>query len=152
MSAENFKPYTEQFEFSFDDKGRITVPAEWRAEGYESKLIALPGTDKSSGKPCVKMYPMSWLNVKITEVAKLPSQNPHRREFERLASEVQQIAWDEQGRINVRENLRKRANLKGKTALVGRFYHFELWNPKDIAPAENAPVRGVEDVLESLGI
>ncbi len=42
MANEIRASYTDTFEHAFDAKGRITVPAEWRAESFEARLFVLP--------------------------------------------------------------------------------------------------------------
>jgi MraZ protein len=144
--------YTEKFDYSFDTKGRISVPAEWRGEPFESRLVAWPGFDKQRQKSYISVHPISWLHEAVEKTRKLPSQDSRRRAFERLAVEMQQFTWDDQGRINVRESLRKHAGIVRETILVGGVDHFELWSPEFYKSNESEVPSRMNDALEELGI
>jgi MraZ protein len=134
--------YTDIFEHAFDEKGRITIPAEWRGEGYESRLFIFP-----SRKTCLKVYPESWLGALQVRVAQLPLEDPHRLRLEGLAQIAQAANWDQQGRITVKERLRAHAQLKKEAVLVGCLDHFEIWAPELWKAAAPRPLQ-LEEVVE----
>lgn len=119
--------YTDTFEHSFDDKGRVTVPKEWRREGFETVLHIIP-----SREGCLKVYPGSYLGKKraLLDEEKAPISDPRRKALEVLASGIQQVSPDSHHRISIKEKFRQQAALKTKeaAALVGKFDHFEIWN------------------------
>ncbi len=137
--------YTDSFSHSFDAKGRITVPSEWRDEPFEKSLFVLPSSEK-----CVRVYPASWLGRVQEEAAKLKDADPQRRNLQNLATSAQSAAFDSQGRIMVKEKLREGAGLKKDAVLVGRLDHFQIW---DAAAWEKQDVAGmtVEDALAAIG-
>jgi MraZ protein len=138
--------YTDTFVHAFDDKGRLTVPAEWRAESYESSLFVLP-----SNELCVRVYPASWFSALQEKMKALKDADPVRQQMLALAGVAQNTTWDQQGRIMVKEKLRQRASLKGSVMLVGQLDHFEIWNK---AAWEKKPVAGitVEEALLAMGL
>ncbi|MCE0497785.1 MAG: division/cell wall cluster transcriptional repressor MraZ [Methylacidiphilales bacterium] len=138
--------YTDTFGHAFDVKGRITVPAEWRGESYESRLFILPSTE-----PCVRVYPETWLSGLQEKVKTLKDADPVRRDVLALASVAQGTTWDQQGRIMVKEKLRQKAGLKKEAVLVGQLDHFEIW---DKAVWEKKPVAAttVEEALRAMGL
>jgi MraZ protein len=137
--------YTDSFAHSFDAKGRITVPSEWREAPFERTLYIFPSKEK-----CVRVYPASWLGRLQEEVSKLKSADPQRRGVEDLAMTAQSATFDSQGRIMVKEKLREGAGLKKDVVLVGRLDHFLIWDQETF---EKKSVAGltVEGVLEDIG-
>jgi len=127
MDTEIQQAYTDTFEHSFDDKGRITVPKEWRRDGFETVLHVIP-----SSEGCLKVYPGSYLGKKraLLDEEKASINDPRRKALEVLASGIQQVSPDSHHRISIKEKFRQRAALEAKaqTALVGKFDHFEIWN------------------------
>ncbi|MDR1192163.1 MAG: division/cell wall cluster transcriptional repressor MraZ [Verrucomicrobiales bacterium] len=117
--------YTGTFEHAFDEKGRVTVPREWRGNGFESRLYVVP-----SSAGCLKVFPGSWLAAKTSELAALPVNDPRRKQLEKLAPLIQGVEPDQQHRVMVRESLRATAKLKKDAVLKGRFDHFEIWDKK----------------------
>jgi MraZ protein len=139
--------YTDVFAHSFDAKGRITVPSEWREAPFEKTLYIFPSKENEK---CVKVYPASWLGDLQREVSKLKAADPQRKGVEDLAMRAQTASFDGQGRIMVKEKLREGAGLGKDVVLVGRLDHFLIW---DKAKFEERSVAGltVEDVLEGIG-
>lgn len=137
--------YTDCFAHSFDAKGRITVPSEWRDEPFEKILYIFPSKEK-----CVRVYPASWLGRLQAEVSKLKAGDPQRKGVEDLAMTAQSATFDTQGRITVKEKLRENAGLKKDVMLVGRLDHFQLWD-RETFEKKSAVSLTVEGVLEDIG-
>ena len=137
--------YTDSFSHSFDVKGRITIPSEWREEPFEKSLFVLPSNEK-----CLRVYPASWLGRLHDELGKLKSADPHRTGLENLATNAQPAMFDTQGRIMVKEKLRERAGLKKDVRLVGRLDHFQIWDEAEWQK-KGAASMTVEDALDAIG-
>jgi MraZ protein len=137
--------YTDCHAHSFDPKGRITIPSEWREEPFEKTLYIFPSKEK-----CVKVYPASWLGDLQREVSKLKAADPQRKGVEDLAMTAQTAAFDTQGRIMVKEKLREGAGLKKDVVLVGRLDHFQIWDEETFAKRKVDGLT-VEGVLEDIG-
>jgi MraZ protein len=138
--------YTDCFAHSFDAKGRITVPSEWRETPFEKTLYIVPSKEK-----CVKVYPASWLGDLQREVSKLKAADPQRKRVEDLAMTAQTAAFDGQGRIMVKEKLRESAGLGKDVMLVGRLDHFQILNRDTFEEQKSATSLTVEGVLEDIG-
>ena len=138
--------YTDSFSHSFDAKGRVTVPSEWRETPFEKSLFVFPSNEK-----CVRVYPASWLGRLQEEVSKLKVADPMRIRAENLASIAQSTTWDQQGRMMVKENLRQRAGLKKDAMLVGRLDHFQIWD-KAVWSAKKTATITVEEALGAMGL
>ena len=119
--------YTDRFEFSLDDKGRVSVPAEWRGEAFEKRFLLLP-----SEEGCLRAYPASFLGRQLEKLSAegVTSTDVRRKSLEKLASVMQAAEPDQQGRIMIREKFRQHAGLNRQAVLVGRLDHFEIWEPR----------------------
>jgi MraZ protein len=138
--------YTDTFGHAFDAKGRITVPAEWRSESYESRLFVLP-----TAESCVRVYPETWLSGLQEKLKTLKDSDPVRQQVLALASVAQGTTWDQQGRIMVKEKLRQKAGLKKEAVLVGQLDHFEIWD-KAVWEKKPAAATTVEEALRAMGL
>ena len=146
MSIEVRASYTDSFGHAFDDKGRITVPSEWRQPWFETSLFVLPSSDK-----CLKVYPASWLGRLQEKVSALKSADPMRQGVEVLASKAQSATFDQQGRIMVKQNLRQGAGLKKESVLVGCLDHFQIWD-RAVWQKKEASKMTVEEALAAIGL
>ncbi len=127
--------YVDQFERSFDVKGRLTVPSEWRDKDYEEKLFLIP-----SKEGCLKIYPYSAFKERQDRVKDLAPDSPDRRAFERMAANAQNFCWDAQGRALVQERHRALAGLKKDALLVGVGTHFQIWDTERYRQAQAGSV------------
>jgi len=146
MQPELRASYTDTFEHAFDEKGRLTIPSEWRGAPYEARLFIFPSREE-----CIKVYPESWLSRLQVEVQGLKLQDPQRQRVEALARLAQAATLDQQGRIIVKERFRKQAGIKKEAALVGALDHFAIYNPATLRKIE-AQATTLEEAAESLGI
>jgi MraZ protein len=146
MSTEVRASYTDSFGHSFDLKGRITVPAEWRQPVFETSLFVLPSSER-----CLKVYPASWLGRLQEHISKLKVADPVRKGAEDLASKAQSATFDTQGRIMVKEKLREGAGLKKDAMLVGRLDHFQIWDKATWQKKKVAELT-VEEALSAIGL
>ncbi|MBM4455990.1 MAG: division/cell wall cluster transcriptional repressor MraZ [Verrucomicrobia bacterium] len=140
--------YTDRFEFSLDDKGRISVPVEWRGEAFEKRFLLLP-----SEEGCLRVYPASFLGRQLEKLSAegVTSTDVRRKSLEKLASVMQAAEPDQQGRIMIREKFRQHAGLNRQAVLVGRLDHFEIWEPRrwqKIAP----PALTFEQLAKEAGL
>ena len=140
--------YTDQFEFSLDAKGRVSVPAEWRGEAFEKRFLVMPSSDG-----CLRVYPASFLGRQMEKLANdgATSSDLKRKSLEKLASVIQATEPDQQGRIMIREKFRHHASLGREAVLIGCLDHFQIWDPKrwgKIAP----PTTTFEQVAKDAGL
>ena len=140
--------YTDRFEFSLDDKGRVSVPAEWRCEAFEKRFLVLP-----SEEGCLRVYPASFLGRQLEKLSAegVTSTDVRRKSLEKLASVMQAAEPDQQGRIMIREKFRQHAGLNRQAVMVGRLDHFEIWEPRrwqKVAP----PALTFEELAKEAGL
>jgi MraZ protein len=113
--------YRGNFERSFDQKGRMTVPSDWRSEAHEKRLCIVPF------KGHARVYPESWVDAQQQKLSGLKMNDPKLKAWGDLQSISQAAEADEQGRLMLRADLREKLNLMGELLLLGKGTHFEIW-------------------------
>lgn len=125
---------------NIDDKGRLTLPAKWRAE-LASGVVVTRGLDD-----CLFVFPQSKFESIAAEIDQAGIEFADARAWARyIAGMAEQIEVDKQGRILIPENLRGFANLNGEVVVLGVVSRIEIWNPvkfkeNNTAIESNAPV------------
>ena len=113
-----------EFVHTLDSKGRLTVPARYRAE-LEAGMVVTRGIDR-----CLAVFPMAKWKAISGRVSELPMMNRKARALERfLFASAADVSPDKQGRILIPPRLRKYADLDGEVVVAGLNDHIELWNP-----------------------
>lgn len=112
--------------YTFDDKGRITVPKRWRQEGEEESFLLVPD---SLGR-CLRMM-HRWRFDLIAEEVKqqLGADLPRYRLFMRnFHSNSIEVTTDKQGRVAIPKEQRDQMKLDGAVTMVGAGDLIEIWN------------------------
>lgn len=130
-----------RYTHSIDDKGRMSIPADFRAQ--------LQGKGKEKAKAptltvqpdCLALYPASdWQSV-AEGLNEAPAIDPDAQAVKRfLLSNAHECPIDKPGRITVPQHLRDYAGLEREVTVAGVGSHIELWN-KSRYEAEMAKVR-----------
>ncbi|MBV9120712.1 MAG: division/cell wall cluster transcriptional repressor MraZ [Chloroflexi bacterium] len=111
-----------EFEHSLDDKGRLSIPARYRAAFAEGAVVT------RGFEPCLVLYPMSEWDAWADKVNSLPAGQEDARQLMRLVfSSANEVELDKLGRVNVPAYLRRYAGLGGEVTLVGVGSRFEIW-------------------------
>lgn len=123
--------FVSTFTNKIDSKGRVSVPASFRAvlerDGYAGGLYCYPSLDAQAldagGERLAK---------KIDGLlAGLPDYSDERDELSvALYGDVQVLSIDGDGRIVLPEGLREHANLATAVTFVGLGDKFQMWEPK----------------------
>jgi MraZ protein len=126
--------FVSSFTHSLDPKKRLTIPSQWRAQvGVPKSLYVLPDIQH----PCLCVFPAGEIAQRLRKMRDYSMADEKARSFARtLASRSDLVAWDSQGRIRVKDELLKFADLKDQVTLVGAFDRFELWNPQALKRTE----------------
>jgi len=113
-----------EFSHTIDDKGRLTLPAKFRAD-FAAGIVVTRGIDR-----CLFAFPITeWQNL-AGQVSGLPLTEPQAREFRRLLfSGASDDTLDKQGRVLIPQYLREYANLNGEVIIAGLNTHVEIWSP-----------------------
>lgn len=110
---------------TIDDKGRLTLPAKFRAE-LATGVVVTRGIDK-----CLFAFPMAEWEKLAERVSNLPLTEAQAREFRRLLfSGANDAELDKQGRVLLPQYLREYAGLDGNVIVAGLNTHMEIWAPE----------------------
>ncbi len=139
-----------EYVHSIDAKGRVILPADFRAELSESFIIT-KGLDN-----CLFLYDQTEWGKLSDKLKQLPLAKPEARAFVRFFfSGARMLECDRQGRFLVPGNLRSYAALEKEVVLIGVSNRIEVWSKSvwnkyndEINPA----VTQIAETLADLGI
>lgn len=141
--------FTGEYRHSVDGKGRLAVPARFRAQLADGAYVA------RWIDACLAIFPRDTFDTLAARVAALPVSDGNARTFSRFVfSSAFEVEPDRQGRVLVPAGLREWAGLGDETVVVGARDHIELWEPDRWArysEAMNSP-EVLAEHLEGLGI
>jgi MraZ protein len=113
-----------RFAHNLDSKGRLAVPARFRAS-LEEGLVLTRGLDR-----CVAAYPMAAWEDLAGKVSALSMTDPAARQFRRMVfAEAANLTLDGQGRVVVPPELREYAGIDREAVVIGVHTSFEIWSP-----------------------
>ena len=118
------------FEKAIDKKGRVSVPAPFRAAlaGQNFNGIIAYG---SFVNPCIEACGMDRIETLHEQIESL---DPFSEERDAFATAIMggsvQLGFDGEGRVVLPESLIADAEISGKCVFVGKGKTFEIWEPK----------------------
>lgn len=116
--------FTGEYRHAVDEKGRLAVPARFRAE-LEGGCVVARWIDT-----CLAIFPIAGWEALSTKVGSLPMTDPNARLLQRRLFGGASVAeLDRQGRVLVPQNLRDVAGIEGEAVVVGIGNHAEIWAP-----------------------
>ncbi len=116
--------FTGEYRHAVDEKGRIAVPARFRAQLDDGCVVA------RWLDTCLAILPMTAWEELATKVGSLPMTDPGARLLQRqLFSGAFETELDRQGRVLVPQGLRAFAGLEGEALVMGSRDHAEVWAP-----------------------
>lgn len=112
-----------EYQHSVDEKGRIAVPARFRAQLSEGAVVTR-GLDNS-----LVLYPLSDWKDLATRLSALPLSQKSARAFARLMlAGAMEVIPDKQGRVILPGYLRKYAGIKTQAVVTGLYNRVEIWD------------------------
>jgi MraZ protein len=127
------------FQHQLDDKGRVSLPAQYRREATDQRFVLV-----QAYPPALALYPEAeWLEVedRMQEMMRDPA---GRLWVLSVMSSAVEVAPDAQGRILIPAALRGAASLEGQALLVGAINKVEIWNPAKFEEAVRGAVPDFE--------
>jgi MraZ protein len=116
--------FTGEYRHSVDDKGRIAVPAKFRAQIEEGAVVS------RWLDACLAIHTRTGWEQLAAKVAGLPITDAGSRLFQRYVfAGAFEADLDRQGRVVVPAYLREWAALEGEAVIVGSRDHAEIWAP-----------------------
>ena len=126
-----------EFEHTIDAKGRMAVPAKFRAQIDRGAVI-------SKGKgTCLSVYTQQQWDEKSAKLV-AEKTSDELRDFERrIYPSANEVELDTQGRMVIPAKLRAYAGLESEVTVAGVRDHFEIW--------DRAKWQDYQEKLESQG-
>jgi MraZ protein len=141
--------FTGEYRHAIDGKGRVAVPARFRAELAQGAFVSR-WIDS-----CLAIFPRKEWERLAGRVAELPYSDAGARVFARfLFSGAFEVELDGQGRVVLPAGLRDFADLKSDVVVVGARDRIELWEPSRWATysAEMSSADALGARIQDLGI
>ena len=135
-----------EYEHTIDDKGRLTLPARFRAR-FGDGLVVTRGLDG-----CLYAYTRpDWERLVDTRLRDLDPLDPRGRALQRyFFASASEAEPDRQGRVVIPAPLLKAAGLDREVVVAGVYDHLEIWDRASWR-AQMADVEGsAEHVAERL--
>jgi MraZ protein len=130
--------FLNQYQHSFDDKGRLTIPAKFRTLPADGAFV-IQGLDRN-----LLVLPPEVFKIVYDRLAALSLTDPSARLLRRIIlGNAQQVIPDGAGRINLSDNLIEYAGLKNDVVFVGVGEFFEIWAPS-LWQEQNSQVNDAE--------
>ncbi|MEC7274353.1 MAG: hypothetical protein VXU48_03810 [Verrucomicrobiota bacterium] len=127
MSVQNKGKFFGEYRHSVDEKGRLTIPSQWRPQLVSSTndFLALPSLTEQS----VSVYPPKMIEQLYERFSQISmGDQDGQRAIRRIMSMAHNFACDKQGRINLNEKLIKHASLEKSVVLLGEVSKFKIFD------------------------
>ena len=127
MSTQNTGKFFGEYRHTVDDKGRLTIPSQWRPEmvSTSNDFLALPSLTERS----VTVYPPKLIEQLYERFSQISmGDQDGQRAIRRIMSMAHNFACDKQGRINLNEKLIKHASLEKSVVLLGEASKFKIFD------------------------
>ena len=116
--------FTGEYRHAVDVKGRIAVPARFRAQ-LDGGAVVARWLDT-----CLAIFPMAAWEELSAKVGSLPMTDSNARLLQRqLFAGAFETELDRQGRVLVPQGLRTFAGLEDEAMVLGSRDHAEIWAP-----------------------
>lgn len=116
-----------EFNHNLDSKGRLTIPARYRAALENGLVVTRHPSDR-----CLMLFPMTEWEKVAEKVNELPLADPRVSLLRRvLFSAAEDLTPDKQGRILISQRLREHAEIDATILVAGMSKFVELWNPSN---------------------
>jgi len=137
--------FTDRYEHSVDDKGRVTLPAQYRRY-FPSDSIAY-FVPAGHGEPCIRVFPLAtWTQYdqKYLEQLNEFAAKDVSRMIRKLYYRIKKVTVDKAGRVLVPDDFVKTLGLSGKILMAGHRDHFEIWDPQTFEEFMKSEYEGEE--------
>jgi len=135
-----------EFHHTLDDKGRLSIPATFRAE-LASGAVVTRGLDRS-----LFLYPKSVWEVIASKLASLPIGQADTRAFARLMlAGAREMEIDRSGRITIPDLLRTYAGMSREVVVTGLYDRLEIWDKDSWSVYATQTEKDSNEIAERLG-
>lgn len=143
--------FVSTYESAIDTKGRVSVPAPFRAAlGGSARVFLWPALD---GSGCLEGGGETLMAVYRQTITRLPPQSKARKALMHgVFARAADLKMDDPGRIRLPEHLMQAAGITDRVVFAGAVDSFQIWNPEAYAAYDKAMADAVAepDVLGAL--
>ncbi len=139
--------YLGSFRHTIDEKGRLSLPAQFRRDNPEQTLVLV-----NVFPHALTLYPEeTWAQVE-ERLRDMMRRQPQARSFYlKVTANAVEVVPDKQGRILVPRAMQDAVGIAGPTLIVGAIDRIELWDPQTFASqVEEAPVPDAENLTHQI--
>ena len=130
---------------TLDDKGRISVPAQFRRQITGEDLYLTIGMDD-----CLELYPSEkWMKMQ-QQLLSMKNSKENRFLLRSYAQNLKAVSLDSQGRITIPSDLAKKVGISNEVVFLGKFETMELWQPAKYNSYFDDTEFSCEEVTENL--
>ncbi len=135
-----------EFQHNLDAKGRLALPAKFRAKMSEGVIITR-GLDR-----CLFVFTAKEWQALAEKLINLPLAQANSRAFVRLMlAGAMDVELDQQGRILIPDYLREYASLKKEAIIAGLYNRVEIWDKTAWKQYKEKTERSSDEIAEKLG-
>ena len=115
---------------SLDEKGRLVLPAIFRADFSEHVFLSFLPTG-----PCVAMHTEAGYNEMVERLrAQVDAGTLGLNLLRRVGTATEDVRVDAQGRVGLSLRIREKASLGSEVVVCGGIDYIEIWNTGDWNP------------------
>jgi MraZ protein len=136
-----------QYEYQLDQKGRVSLPAEYRRKVEDTRFVLLQWEPTH-----LTLFPDStWEQVQERLLAsRRQGRSAIARHLRRITARAVEVTPDKQGRILIPSWLIEAAGLEGSALLIGTLDRIEVWNPERFEAAAPDPGEETEELTDAV--
>lgn len=143
--------FVSTYESAIDAKGRVSIPASFRAAlGGGSRIFLWPSLD---GSGCLEGGGEALMAMYRATLIRLPPLSTERKALVNgIFTRSADLKMDDTGRIKLTDELCELAGLDGRATFAGNIDSFQIWNPDRYADysAKMAAAAASPDTMNAL--
>ncbi|MDW3024609.1 MAG: division/cell wall cluster transcriptional repressor MraZ [Alphaproteobacteria bacterium] len=144
--------FLSSYENRLDTKGRVSVPASFRASIADEKFAGVV-LFRSFTHNCIEGLTMSRLEQMAAATDKMGVFDSELDDLTAmLFADARQLAFDVTGRIVIPAELLQHAGIKDTAVFVGRGNSFQIWNPEAFRAAQEKSLENLRKARPNLKI
>lgn len=134
-----------EYSHTIDEKGRLSVPAKFRAKLSEGCVVTR-GLDR-----CLWVYPADEWQKLAEKLSNLPITQKNARSFSRLMlAGAMDLKLDKTGRVNLPSYLKGYAKIDSKVVITGMYNRLEIWPEDSWSEFKKGMEENSEEVAEQI--
>ena len=144
--------FLSSYENRLDTKGRISVPASFRASVTDEKFAGVV-LYRSFTNNCIEGLSMSRMEQMAAATDKMGVFDSELDDLSAmLFADARPLSFDVTGRVVIPEELLKHAGITDTAVFVGRGNSFQIWNPEAFRAAQEKALENLRKARPNLKI